>query len=608
MRKAIVTISEESRPLAETIQRELGGDILRHNQVAEQWNNYEGFVFISALGICVRTIAPLLADKHRDPAVVCLDTTARHSIAVASGHVGGANCLAADVARTTGAEPIITTRSDNEGLWQLDTLAKRFGWTLEREDINNEIALFVNRRPTALLLEVRDRGTDWLEQNLPSHVTVFYKAEEIKKEDFDLIITVSHKPSACLWRNQQCAANTPHRGAGGHLHYIPRCLNIGIGLAHDADMDCIDEMRNCLLENGISPKAIKSFATIDLKKDEKVVKELQRRGYTFHFFTADELKDVEVPNPSPTVEKYVGTPSVCEAAALFNPPPGGRGTLLLPKQRGSQWTLAVAMDRSFIRCGHVEIVGAGPGDPELVSVRGKRLLQQADLILYAGSLVPRELTHYAKAGAVVRSSASMALEEQCSLMKEFTDRGKLVVRLHTGDPCIFGAIQEQMNFFEANGISYHITPGISSFLAAAAELRSQFTIPERCQTIILTRGEGRTPMPEREKLHLLARSRSTMCIFLSATLVDDVQAQLLQEYPAETPVAVCHHLTWRDQKIWRGQLSELANLVKENNLTLTTMIVVGEAVGNLTPHSSLPTPHSKLYDRSFTHLYRKGEE
>lgn len=208
---------------------------------------------------------------------------------------------------------------------------------------------------------------------------------------------------------------------------------------------------------------------------------------------------------------------------------------------------------------------------------------------------------------MVRSSASMNLEEQCELMKKYTDRGKLVVRLHTGDPCIFGAIQEQMSFLEANGISYHITPGISSFLAAAAELRSQFTIPERCQTIILTRGEGRTPMPEREKLHLLARSRSTMCIFLSATLVDDVQAQLLQEYPAETPVAVCHHLTWRDQKIWRGKLSELTALVKGNNLTLTTMIVVGEAVGNPTPHSSLPTPHSKLYNKSFTHLYRKGE-
>ena len=284
------------------------------------------------------------------------------------------------------------------------------------------------------------------------------------------------------------------------------------------------------------------------------------------------------------------------------------GILTLPKQRGSQWTLAVAMDKDFIRCGHVEIVGAGPGDPELVSVRGKRFLQHADLILYAGSLVPRELTHYAKEGAMVRSSASMNLEEQCELMKKYTDRGKLVVRLHTGDPCIFGAIQEQMSFLEANGISYHITPGISSFLAAAAELRSQFTIPERCQTIILTRGEGRTPMPEREKLHLLARSRSTMCIFLSAALVDDVQAQLLQEYPPKTPVAVCHHLTWRDQKIWRGQLSHLVNLVKDNNLTLTTMIVVGEAVGNITPLSPLHSHRSKLYDKNFTHLYRQGEE
>ena len=225
-------------------------------------------------------------------------------------------------------------------------------------------------------------------------------------------------------------------------------------------------------------------------------------------------------------------------------------------------------------------------------------MERADLILYAGSLVPRELTLCAKAGATVRSSADMNLEEQCALMKDFYDRGKLIVRLHTGDPCIFGAIQEQMAFFDAHNMSYHITPGISSFLAAAAELRSQFTIPERCQTIILTRGEGRTPMPEREKLHLLARSRSTMCIFLSASIVDDVQNQLLQEYPADTPVAACYHLTWPDQRIYRGHLNELAKIVKENHLTLTTMIVVGEAIDN---RSST----SLLYDKNFSHLYRK---
>ena len=149
--------------------------------------------------------------------------------------------------------------------------------------------------------------------------------------------------------------------------------------------------------------------------------------------------------------------------------------------------------------GHIEIVGAGPGDPDLVSVRGRKMLERADLILYAGSLVPKALTECHKPGAVVRSSADMNLEEQCALMKEHYDKGHSIVRLHTGDPCIFGAIQEQMAFFDANGMSYHITPDISSFLAAAAELQSQFTIPERCQTIILTRGEGRTPMPEKEK-------------------------------------------------------------------------------------------------------------
>ena len=177
------------------------------------------------------------------------------------------------------------------------------------------------------------------------------------------------------------------------------------------------------------------------------------------------------------------------------------------------------------------------------------MLERADLILYAGSLVPKALTECHKPGAVVRSSADMNLEEQCALMKEHYDQGHFIVRLHTGDPCIFGAIQEQMAYFDQHEMSYHITPGISSFLAAAAELRSQFTIPERTQTIILTRGEGRTPMPEKEQLHLLAKSQSTMCIFLSAAIVDDVQRELLQEYPEDTPVDACYHLTWPDQKI-----------------------------------------------------------
>lgn len=245
---------------------------------------------------------------------------------------------------------------------------------------------------------------------------------------------------------------------------------------------------------------------------------------------------------------------------------------------------------------------AGPGHPDLVSVCGRKFLEEADLILYAGSLVPRELTYCAKPGAVVRSSADLDLEEQFVLMKEFYDKGKLVVRLHTGDPCIYGAIQEQMAFFDEYGMDYHITPGISSFLAAAAELRSQFTIPERCQSIILTRGEGRTPMPEKEKLRMLASHQSTMCIFLSASLVEQVQEELLAGgYSPDTPVAACYKLTWKDQRIYRGKLKDLVSIIRDNKLTLTTMIVVGDAIDN---REGL----SKLYDGKFTHLFRKGKQ
>ena len=596
MRKAIVTISDDGQALATIVSRELYADIIPLGQVEPQWHDYDAFVFISAMGICVRTIAPLLKDKHSDPAVVCMDTAGKNVISVVSGHVGGANQLATDVARAVGAMPVITTRSDIDGLWQLDLLGKRFGWSMEREDINAEIAMFVNRRPTALLLQVNDEGTRWLESNLPEHVTVFYREDCIDGNLFDLLVVVGYKSVFV-------------KGIKATLHYIPKCLHVGIGLAHDADMKCIDEMQHCLNDKGIKMKAIKSIVTIDVKKGEKVVGELMRCGYEVRFYSAGELSDIIVPNPSGTVEKHVGTSSVSEAAAMLS---ADNNQLLLEKHKGTQWTLAVALDSAFDRSkGHVEIVGAGPGDPELVSIRGRKYLERADLILYAGSLVPRQLTECAKPGATVRNSATMALEEQCNLMKMFTDRGLLVVRLHTGDPCIYGAIQEQIDFFESHDISYHITPGISSFLAAAAELRSQFTIPGRCQTIILTRGEGRTPMPEREKLHLLARSRSTMCIFLSASIVDDVQEQLLQEYPADTPVAVCYHLTWKDQKIWRGKLSSLANIVRENHLTLTTMIVVGEAVsGNseMRNGESGMRNVSKLYDRHFTHLFRKGEE
>ena len=363
-----------------------------------------------------------------------------------------------------------------------------------------------------------------------------------------------------------------------------------------------DYIDKYLVDKGISPLSIKSVSTIDIKKDEAVIAELaQWKNVEYcNIYTSDQLKNIEVPNPSEKVREVTGVAGVAESCAIKA---ADGGKLILEKQKAklseaSDFTFAVAIDRGALRGGHIEIVGAGPGDPDLVSVRGRRFLECADLILYAGSLVPKELTFCAKPGCVVRSSASMNLEEQFELMKEFYDRDKLVVRLHTGDPCIYGAIQEQMAFFDRFGMSYHITPGISSFQAAAAALRSQFTIPEKVQTIILTRGEGRTPMPEKEQLHKLAASQSTMCIYLSAGIVDEVQKELLMAYPPETPVAACYKLTWKEEKIYRGELKDLARIVHDNNLTLTTLLVVGEAIDN---REGL----SRLYADSFKHLFRK---
>ena len=584
---AIITINEAGQHVGNVLAQELGAERIERSDVAALWTDFDAFVFVGAMGICVRTIAPLVADKHTDPAVVCVDSTGEYAVSVLSGHIGGANDLTNRIASALGAMPVVTTQSDRAGLWPLDTLARRFGWSvLDPGQMQDCIYAFVAKKPTALYLDIRDEGTDYMERTLPGHVTLVNDLSDVSASRYSLLIIVSHR-----------ILETP---AGiAVLQYVPHIATMGIGLAHHVtDPDLHAKLASHLTAHGLH-WCVNDYCTIDVKADEPFVQSLQSAGCRVRFFTADELSAVDVPNPSDTVAHHVGTPSVCEAAALLG---SNYGTLVIPKEKGANYTIALCIDRRYQRRpdgGHIEIVGAGPGDPDLVSVRGRRFLEQADLILYAGSLVPRQLTLCAKPGAVVRSSASMTLEEQCLLMKEFYDRGCLIVRLHTGDPCIFGAIQEQMAFFDHHHMSYHITPGISSFLAAAAELRSQFTIPERCQTIILTRGEGRTPMPEREKLHLLARSQSTMCIFLSAAIVDDVQQQLLTEYPPETPVAACYHLTWPDQRIYRGQLKDLARIVHDNNLTLTTMLVVGDAIDN---RSGL----SELYSKEFTHLFRKS--
>ena len=589
---SIIPISDSSRVLAERILASYPeAKILPFGSFSKEvFHESSSLVFIGAMGICVRSIAPFAEDKHTDPAVVCIDSTGKYVIPVLSGHIGGANDLSKELANLLGAEAIITTQSDNTNLWPLDTLGKKYDWTLIVKDSNAAISTFVNGKPTALLLDIRDKGTDYLERTVPSHVSIFYSFEVIPQQDYELLMIVSP---------QQYDTSIPT------ITYIPKVLHLGMGCRKDMQGDptvVYEHIKDVLRDKRLYPEALADVNTIDLKKCEPVLTLLAYgvMECPFHTYTSEELKDIPVPNPSEKVLEVTESSSVSEASAIYA---AHGGPLLVEKQKadlgkGNEYTFAVALDRAACRKGHIEIVGAGPGDPDLISIRGRQMLEKADLILYAGSLVPKELTLCAKAGATVRSSADMNLEEQFALMKEFYDKGLFVVRLHTGDPCIYGAIQEQMNYFDQYGMDYHITPGISSFQAAAAALYSQFTIPEKVQTIILTRGEGRTPMPEKEQLHKLAQSQSTMCIFLSAGVVEKVQEELLRHYAPTTPVAACYKLTWKDERIYRGQLKDLAKIVKENHLTLTTLLVVGDAIDN---RKGL----SRLYADEFKHLFRK---
>ena len=589
---SIIPISDSSRVLAERILASYPeAKILPFGSFSKEvFHESSSLVFIGAMGICVRSIAPFAEDKHTDPAVVCIDSTGKYVIPVLSGHIGGANDLSKELANLLGAEAIITTQSDNTNLWPLDTLGKKYDWTLIAKDSNAAISTFVNGKPTALLLDIRDKGTDYLERTVPSHVSIFYSFEAIPQQDYELLMIVSP---------QQYDTSIPT------ITYIPKILHLGMGCRKDMQGDptvVYEHIKDVLRDKRLYPEALADVNTIDLKKCEPVLTLLAYgvMECPFHTYTSEELKDIPVPNPSEKVLEVTESPSVSEASAIYA---AHGGPLLVEKQKadlgkGNEYTFAVALDRAACRKGHIEIVGAGPGDPDLISIRGRQMLEKADLILYAGSLVPKELTLCAKAGATGRSSADMNLEEQFALMKEFYDKGLFVVRLHTGDPCIYGAIQEQMNYFDQYGMDYHITPGISSFQAAAAALYSQFTIPEKVQTIILTRGEGRTPMPEKEQLHKLAQSQSTMCIFLSAGVVEKVQEELSRHYAPTTPVAACYKLTWKDERIYRGQLKDLAKIVKENHLTLTTLLVVGDAIDN---RKGL----SRLYADEFKHLFRK---
>ena len=251
----------------------------------------------------------------------------------------------------------------------------------------------------------------------------------------------------------------------------------------------------------------------------------------------------------------------------------------------------------------VHFVGAGPGAPDLITVRGKQYLEEADVIIYAGSLVNPKLLEYTKDICTIYNSAKMTLEEVISVMEKAEAEGKTTVRLHTGDPCIYGAVREQMDILDEKGIPYEYCPGVSSFCGAASALNLEYTLPEISQSVIITRMEGRTPVPAKESIQSFAAHQATMVIFLSTGMLEELSRRLIEGgYREDTPAAIVYKATWEDEKKFICTVGTLAQTAKENNITKTALMIIGDAV------KTSDYERSKLYDPEFTTEFRKGSK
>lgn len=248
----------------------------------------------------------------------------------------------------------------------------------------------------------------------------------------------------------------------------------------------------------------------------------------------------------------------------------------------------------------IYFIGAGPGAEDLITVRGAELLKKADVIIYAGSLVNPKLLDYAKPECKIYDSAKMTLEEVIAVMIE--NQGKEVVRLHTGDPCIYGAIREQMDILDREGMEYKSVPGVSSFIGAAAALNAEYTLPSVSQTVILTRMAGRTPVPEKEEISKLASHGATMVVFLTSTMLEELSKRLIEGgYAPDSPAAIVYKATWPDEKVIRTTVKNIAVEAEKEGINKMALIMVGGFLGS-------EYERSKLYDPSFTHLFREASK
>jgi precorrin-4 C11-methyltransferase len=439
---------------------------------------------------------------------------------------------------------------------------------------------------------------------------------------------------------------------------MPRSLVVGIGAEKGVPAADFEAALHDILQGfGLPLESVRAIATLDRRAAEEGFGDwAAQHRWPVLAYTTEQLATIQaIRDPSAVVVQAIETIGVCEPAAMLA---SGSRTLLVPKQKHGRVTVAIAQcidssathlksssvpareignrqtrvfeehmatareqgasapmvpdsGESSVEAGapdtsadqtsrRVLFIGAGPGDAELLTLRGAKALATADVVVYAGSLVPRGVLQHVRPGAMIHNSATLTLEEIHRLLTEAYRAGHQVVRLHSGDPSIYGAITEQMALLDEEQIPYEIVPGVSSFQAVAARLGIEYTQPGVVQTLILTRPGGRTGMPPNESLAELARHGVTLCVFLGAGLVAEVQEALLTSYPPTTPVAVAYRATWPDEELTIGTLADLVQMVQGPHYDRTTLIIVG-------PSLQRRGKRSHVYDPSYQHRFRPGK-
>jgi precorrin-4 C11-methyltransferase len=571
------------------------------DQVVARFTSCDQLIFFLAAGAVTRLVAPCLASKTTDPGVLAIDEMGQFVVPLLSGHKGGANAFARTVAACLGATAVITTASDASGTLSPDMLQEAFGWIAEpRERMRAAALALVNNQPVAIIQEIGVRGS-WLdERELPANVSCVRDVREL-----------AGSFAKVLWITDRVVDDLHGVAQEDVLWYRPHSLVLGAGCERGIALAALEDgLTRFLDEQRLSPRAIGTLATVDLKADEPALVGLcTKNGWHMTCYTANELAQVkDLPSPSAVVERCIGTPGVAEPAALLA---SGSGRLLATKQvlcsphSAQRMTFALARLAQFEagECGKVIFIGAGPGDPELLTVKARNVLASADVVVYAGSLIPEGIVRLAPANAVLHDSAPLTLAEVMSVLIAAARAGRRVVRLQSGDTSLYSAIGEQMALLDEAGIAYEVIPGISSYQALAAALCAELTVPETVQTVILTRAEGQTPMPAGEDLEALARHGATLAIFLSARLSDSVQQKLLCAYPADTPVVIAYRVSWPDEKLISTTLAHLHNEIRRHRFTRTTLILVGSALKRNVA-GDLQSRRSQLYDPAHGHIFR----